>query len=50
MTGRTVHVINSGTLGSGQYSEMVTGLPAGSYAVVMQSAESTAALRVVVVR
>ncbi len=50
VTGRTVHEINSGTLGSGQYSEMVTGLPAGSYAVVMQTAESTSALRVVVIR
>lgn len=50
VTGRTVHVVNSGRLNSGQYSEMVSGLPAGSYAVVMQSSESTSALRVVVLR
>ncbi|MCD4707307.1 MAG: T9SS type A sorting domain-containing protein [Candidatus Sabulitectum sp.] len=48
--GRTVFVINQGELAAGQYTGMVAGLPAGSYAVVMQCAEGMAAQRVVVVR
>ena len=50
VTGRAVVEINSGNLAAGQYTEMVTGLPAGSYAVVMQSEQGTAAQRIVVVR
>ncbi|MCD6589359.1 MAG: T9SS type A sorting domain-containing protein, partial [Candidatus Fermentibacteraceae bacterium] len=49
VTGRTVSVINQGELAAGQYTGMVTGLPAGSYAVVMQTAGEFAAQRVVVV-
>ncbi len=50
VTGRAVSVIMEGELAAGQYTGMVTGLPAGSYAVVMQSAQGTAAQRIVVVR
>jgi len=49
-SGRTVYVINEGELAAGQYSGIVSNLPAGSYAVVMQCAEGMAAQRVVVVR
>lgn len=50
VTGRSVAVINEGSMAAGEYTGMVTGLPAGSYAVVMECAEGTAALRIVVVR
>ncbi len=50
VTGRKVFVVNEGNLASGQYSGMVTSLPAGSYAVVMQTEGETAAQRVVVIR
>lgn len=50
VTGRTVSVINKGELAAGQYSGIVTDLPAGSYAVVMQSPQGTASQRIVVVR
>lgn len=50
VTGRSVAVINEGNMAAGEYSGMVTGLPAGSYAVVMQCAQGTAAQRIVVVR
>lgn len=50
VTGRTVSVISEGEMAAGQYTGMVTGLPAGSYAVVMQCAQGTAAQRIVVIR
>lgn len=49
VTGRTVFQIAQGDLAAGDYSAMVTDLPAGSYAVVMQTADGMAAQRVVVV-
>ncbi len=50
VTGRSVYPIVEGDLSSGLYSEIVTGLPAGSYAVVMQTETETAAQRIVVLR
>lgn len=50
VTGRKVFVVNEGNLASGQYCGMVSALPAGSYAVVMQTENETAAQRVVVIR
>jgi hypothetical protein len=50
VTGRTVAVINRGDMEAGQYTGMVTDLPAGSYAVVMQTSGEFAAQRVVVVK
>jgi hypothetical protein len=49
VAGRTVAVINRGDKEAGQYTGMVTGLPAGSYAVVMQTEDEFAAQRVVVI-
>ncbi|OPX31322.1 MAG: hypothetical protein B1H09_03180 [Gemmatimonadaceae bacterium 4484_173] len=49
VTGRTVSVINQGELAAGQYTGMVSDLPAGSYAVVMQTEDGFAAQRVVVI-
>ncbi len=50
VTGRSVSVINEGNIAAGEYTGMVEALPAGSYAVVMQSADGTAAQRIVVTR
>jgi hypothetical protein len=50
VTGRTVSVIGDGEMAAGEYSAMITDLPAGSYAIVMQSPSGFTAQRVVVVR
>ena len=50
VTGRSVSVISDGNIAAGEYTGMVDALPAGSYAVVMQSAGGTAAQRIVVTR
>ena len=49
VTGRTVFQIGQGEMAAGEYSAMVSDLPAGSYAVVMQSEEGMASQRVVVI-
>ncbi len=49
VTGRTVAVIGRGDMEAGQYTGMVTDLPAGSYAVVMQTSGEFAAQRVMVI-
>jgi hypothetical protein len=46
--GRTVSVVCDEERAAGEYSAMVTGLPAGIYSVVMQSDEGMAAQRVTV--
>ncbi len=50
VTGRAVSVISQGDMAAGLYTGMVTGLSAGSYAVVMQSDQGFAAQRIVVLR
>jgi len=47
--GRTVSVIGDGELAAGEYSAIVSGLPAGTYAIVMQTEDGMAAQRVVVI-
>lgn len=50
VTGRTVSVIGDSEMAAGEYTGQVSALPAGSYAIVMQTPAGFSAQRVVVVR